>query len=315
MTLLDGRVAIVTGGGRGIGREHALELARQGATVVVNDVGVGLRGEPSEESPADSVASQIVASGGQAIPDSTSVTDWDGAGNLVARVIERFGRLDIVVNNAGIVREGRIHSVSEEDWDAVIDVHVKGSFTITKHACAYWRKMAKDGGGQVAGRVINTTSRAGLFGSEGLVVYGTAKAAIVGLTINTAIEMERYGVTANAICPIAMTRMLGTSPHIDTREPSKGWDPLAPGNSSPIVAWLASDHAGWLTGQVLEVSGNRLIRISPCAEAQSYEGGEPARLRAEEIDHIVKQLYGLRPTPIKAGATSSKGGGASRSSQ
>ena len=302
MGLLDGRVAIVTGGGRGIGREHCLELARHGATVVVNDVGVSLRGDATGESPADSVAAEIREKGGQAIPDRTSVVDWNAAAELVQRVVAEFGHLDVVVNNAGIVREGRIHDVTEDDWDSVFDVHVKGSFTVTRQACEYWRSAAKSGH-RVSGRIINTTSRAGLFGIQGLTVYGTAKAAIVGLTMSTALEMERYGVTANAICPIAMTRMLASSQHVAERQSnSDAWDPLDPGNSSPVVAWLASEGSGWLTGQVLQVAGNTVTRMHPWAPVESYQQNEQSRLDADEVGRIVADLFAIRARGVITGS-------------
>jgi NAD(P)-dependent dehydrogenase (short-subunit alcohol dehydrogenase family) len=301
MRMLDGRVAIVTGGGRGIGREHCLELAACGAAVVVNDYGVGLRGEASNESPADDVAREIRAMGERAIADATSVADWNGTASLVKRTIAEMGRLDILVNNAGIVREGRIQTISEDDWDSVMNVHVKGSFILTRHACEYWRESSK-AGARVTGRIINTTSRAGLFGMTGLAAYGTAKAAVVGLTLNTAIEMERYGVTANAICPIALTRMLSSNRAMAGRVLAPGaWDPLHPGNSSPLVAWLASEESGWLTGQVLQVSGNTVIRVHPWTGGERYQGGE-GRLKVEEVGGIVRQLYGARPKETTPGS-------------
>lgn len=301
MGLLDGRVAIVTGGGRGIGREHCLELARCGAAVVVNDYGVGLHGEATNESPADDVVNEILAMGGHAIADATSVADWNGGAALVKRTIAELGRLDIVVNNAGIAREGRIHTVTEDDWDSLIDVHVKGSFVLTRHACEYWRESSK-AGDRVTGRIINTTSRAGLFGMSGLTAYGTAKAAVVGLTLNTAIEMERYGVTANAICPVALTRMLSSSRVMEGRSIAEGeWDPLHPGNSSPLVAWLASEESGWLSGQVLQVSGNSVIRVHPWTGGERNQAGE-GRLKVEEVGRLVRELYGARPKETTPGS-------------
>ena len=300
--MLEGRVAIVTGGGRGIGREHCLELAAGGAAVVVNDLGVGLHGEASDDSPADAVAREIRSNGGRAIADATSVADWQGAAQLVKRTIAELGRLDIVVNNAGIVREGRIHTISEDDWDAVMDVHAKGSFILTRHACEYWRESAK-AGARVTGRIINTTSRAGLFGMAGLTAYGTAKAAVVGLTLNTAIEMERYGVTANAICPVALTRMLSSSRAMVGRaKPAGDWDPLHPGNSSPVVAWLASEESGWLTGQVLQVLGNTVIRVHPWTGGERYQGNSEGRLKVEDVGRVVRQLFGARPAETTPGS-------------
>ena len=297
-SLLDGRVAIVTGGGRGIGRCHAMELAAHGATVVVNDLGVGVHGEDSSESPADDVVAEITAAGGTAVSDGTSVTDWGGVADLVARTVNDFGRLDVVVNNAGIVRDRMITSLSEDDWDAVIAVHVKGTFTVTKHACDHWRTVAK-AGGEVSGRIINTTSGTGLFGNIGQSPYGAAKAAIANFTIITAMEMQRYDVTANAISPLAATRMAATSTAMASYETGSGWERLDPGNSSPVVAWLASAESGWLTGQVLRIDGNSVQRVKTwelTGDQYVARGGE--RLDAAEIGGAMRLLYGVVPAGI-----------------
>jgi len=247
------------------------------------------------------VAKEIQAMGGRAISDATSVADWDGMASLVRKTIDELGGLDIVVNNAGIAREGRIHTITEDDWDSLMDVHVKGTFILTRHACEYWREASKTGA-RVTGRIINTTSRAGLFGMTGLAAYGTAKAAVVGLTLNTAIEMERYGVTANAICPIALTRMLSSNRGMEGRVVAEGeWDPLHPGNSSPLVAWLASEESGWLTGQVLHVSGNTVIRVHPWTGGERIQAGA-SRLKVEDVGKIVRQLYGARPMETTPGS-------------
>jgi NAD(P)-dependent dehydrogenase (short-subunit alcohol dehydrogenase family) len=297
--LLKGRVAIITGGGRGIGREHCLELARQGATVVVNDLGVGLHGEPGEETPAQSVVAEIEALGGTAVADGTSVTDWHGVGALVERTVADFGHLDVVVNNAGIVRDRMIVSAGEDDWDPVIAVHLKGTFTVTAHACSYWRQVAK-AGWTVSGRVINTTSGTGLLGNAGQAAYGAAKAGIANLTTITAMEMARYNVTANAISPVAYTRMLATTPGLEDYTPDPEWDRLDPGNSSPLVAWLASGAAGWLTGQVFRIDGNRIYRMKPWdIDERSYVAASGGRLDAGEIEHGLQLLYGLVPDGVR----------------
>jgi NAD(P)-dependent dehydrogenase (short-subunit alcohol dehydrogenase family) len=296
--MLRGRVAIVTGGGRGIGRCHAIELASHGATVVVNDLGVGVHGEDAAESPADEVVAEITAAGGVAVSDGTSVTDWDRIGDLIARTVDDFGRLDIVINNAGIVRDRMITSLSEDDWDAVIAVHVKGTFTVTKHACDHWRAIAK-AGGEVSGRIINTTSGTGLFGNIGQSPYAAAKAAIANFTIVTAMEMQRYDVTANAISPLAATRMAATSNAMSGYDTSQRWDRLDPGNSSPVVAWLASKESGWLTGQVLRIDGNSVQRVKTwelTGEQYIARGGE--RLDAVEIGTAMRLLYGVTPSGI-----------------
>jgi NAD(P)-dependent dehydrogenase (short-subunit alcohol dehydrogenase family) len=295
--MLDGRVVIVTGGGRGIGRSHCLELAAQGATVVVNDLGVGVGGEEAGESPADAVVAEITGGGGgKAISDTTSVTDWDGVASLVERTVSTHGRLDAVVNNAGIVRDRMITSLGEADWDAVIAVHLKGAFTVTKHACDHWRSLAKSGGA-VSGRIINTTSGTGLFGNVGQSSYGAAKAAIASLTVITAMEMDRYGVTANAVSPIAYTRMVATIPGMRDYQPDPEWDRLDPGNSSPVVAWLASEESGWLTGAILRVEGNSVQRVRPWEvdQATTYRSRSGGRLDVEEVGPGLRRAYRIFP--------------------
>ncbi|MDV7136547.1 SDR family NAD(P)-dependent oxidoreductase [Williamsia muralis] len=288
---LDGKVAIVTGGGRGIGRAHCLELARHGATVVVNDPGVSRDGTDSGESPADQVAREIVEAGGKAVANKGSVTSWTDSDALIAQAVAEFGRLDIVVNNAGIVRDKLITRMTEEDWDAVVSVHLKGTFAVTKHACDYWRNESK-AGADVRGRIINTTSGAGLKGNAGQAAYSAAKAAIVGLTLTTALEMERYNVTANAISPVAATRL---SADVFTGE--KANDPrLDPGQSSPVVAWLASDEAAWLTGQILRVDGDLLIRmIGWNQKPERYRARAGGKLDSGELTQAARLLYGTAP--------------------
>ena len=226
MGMLDGRVVIVTGGGRGLGRAHCLELARHGATVVVNDLGVGLHGESGDRSPADEVVAEITHSGGAATADGTSVTDFTATDQLVERTVATHGRLDAVVNNAGIVRDRIMTAMTEEDFDLVVAVHLKGTFNVSRHACAHWKRLAK-AGERVSGRIVNTTSGAGLFGNVGQANYGPAKAAIASLTMITAMEMERYGVTANAVSPLARTRMTAGLPAM-LETPSGAWDRFDP---------------------------------------------------------------------------------------
>ncbi|WP_406276719.1 SDR family NAD(P)-dependent oxidoreductase [Nocardia sp. NBC_00881] len=295
MGLLDGRVVIVTGGGRGIGRSHALELARQGAKIVVNDLGVGLHGEESAETPGEAVVNEIKELGGEAFADRTSVTDWNGIQDLVARTVDTWGRLDAVVNNAGIVRDRMITSMSEQDWDAVIAVHLKGTFTVTKHVCDHWRLVTKSGGA-VTGRIVNTTSGTGLFGNIGQSGYGAAKAGIASLTMITGMEMARYGVTCNAISPLAFTRMTSDSVMSD-REEAQGWDPMDPANSSPLAAWLCSEESGWLTGAVLRVNGGTVARVNPWAidSGASYTSRSGEQLTVEEIGAGLRRAYGLIP--------------------
>lgn len=294
MGMLDGKVAIVTGGGRGLGRAHCLTLAAAGATVVVNDIGAGLHGESSTESPADEVVREITAAGGTAITEGTSVSDWGGVEELVRSTVKEFGRLDAVVNNAGIVRDRMIFSMSEEEFDAVIAVHLKGTFALTRHACAYWREQAKLGN-RAGGRIINTTSGTGLFGNAGQANYGAAKAGIVSLTQITAIEMARYNVTANAVSPLAATRMTEGIEKVAAESRPDGYDPRDPANTSGVVAYLASDESAWLTGQVLRVDGNTIQRLTGWAIEGEYSSSDGRALMAEELVSGVRQMYGAAP--------------------
>lgn len=296
-SLLHDRVIIVTGGGRGLGRSHCLELASHGAVVVVNDLGVGLGGEMSEENPAQDVVDEIVDAGGVASLGAGSASDWTAMGEVVASTVERFGRLDGIVNNAGILRDATITNLGEKDWDAVLDVHLKGTFTLTHHACAHWRAEHK-AGRPVRGRVVNTTSGAGLAGNVGQAAYSAAKAGIIALTQVTAMEGERYGVTANAISPIAATRMMASA-GIGTAQ-EHGWSPLDPENASPVVAWLCSEESGWITGQVLRINGNELIAMEPWRTGRSFVARSGERLDATEIDLSMRRALGAYPGGLAA---------------
>ena len=307
MGLLDGKVAIVTGGGRGLGRAHCLALAAHGAAVVVNDPGAGLHGESTGETPAESVVAEITAAGGRAVADHSSVTDWAATEKLIALAATEFGHLDVVVNNAGILRDKMLFAMTEEDFDAVIAVHLKGTFAMTRHACAYWREEAKRGavkrGGEVGGgRIINTTSGTGLFGTVGQANYGAAKAGIVSLTTITALEMARYGVTANAISPIARTRMTDGIPGVAVRNPVpdypalEGFDPQNPANASGLVVYLASDASAWLTGQVFRVDGGRVQRLRGWTAAGEYQSKSGLAVEPEELITGLPEVYGSAPT-------------------
>ncbi|GAA2409737.1 SDR family NAD(P)-dependent oxidoreductase [Actinomadura vinacea] len=293
MGLLDGKVAIVTGGGRGLGRAHCLALAAAGAAVVVNDLGSGLHGEQAGESPADEVVAEITELGGRAVADGSSVADWLAAESMVARAVAEFGRLDIVVNNAGILRDRMIFSMTEADLDAVIAVHLKGSFALTRHACAHWRDAFKRGE-PVAGRIINTTSGTGLFGQIGQSNYGAAKAGIAGLTTIAAMEMRRYGVTVNAISPIAATRMTAGMVG-DGAAGEDGFAPLDPANASGVVVYLASDAAGWLTGQVLRIDGDKLNRMRSWTIAATHPARSGGAVTADELVEAMPRLYEVAP--------------------
>jgi NAD(P)-dependent dehydrogenase (short-subunit alcohol dehydrogenase family) len=300
MSWLDDKVAIVTGGGRGLGRAHCLALAAHGAAVVVNDPGAGLHGESTGETPAEAVVAEITAAGGRAIADHSSVTDWGATEKLIARAATTFGHLDVVVNNAGILRDKMLFSMTEDDFDAVIAVHLKGTFAMTRHACAYWREEAKRGAGR-AGRIINTTSGTGLFGTVGQANYGAAKAGIVSLTTITALEMARYAVTANAISPIALTRMTGGIPGVAVRNPgpdglaADGFDPQDPANASGLVVYLASDASAWLTGQVFRVHGNRVQRLRGWRSAGEYRSKSGGAVQPEELVAGLPEVYGTAP--------------------
>lgn len=276
--ILTDRIAIVTGAGRGIGREHALELARQGAKVVVNDFGVALDGEGTQETPAEQVVAEIEAMGGQAVVNTADVADFAQAEQMVAQAIDTFGGLDILVNNAGFVRDRMLVNATEDEWDAVIRVHLKGHFAPLRHAAAYWRAESK-ADRQRAGRVINTTSGAGLQGSIGQSAYSAAKAGIAGLTLVAAAELRRVGVTVNAIAPVARTRMT---------EGVFGADLPEPGDNSPIVAWLASEAAGHVTGRVFEIEGGVLTLEDGWRHGASRDNG--GRWQASELGDVVDGL-------------------------
>ena len=294
MGMLDGRVAVVTGAGRGLGRAHALALAAAGAAVVVNDLGTGVRGEESDDSPAASVVADIRAAGGSAVADESSVADWAACGALVERAISEFGRLDVVVNNAGITRDRMLTSSTEQDFDATFAVHVKGSYAMSHHACRHWREEGKRGR-PVSGRIINTTSGSGMFGNVGQSAYGAAKAALIGLTITTAMEMRRYGVTANAISPIALTRMTENlmRPAGDGR-----FEPRDPANASGVVVYLASEQASWLTGQVLRIDGERVQRMRGWRVAGEHRSASGEAVTAEELIDGMAAMYDVMPSGV-----------------
>ncbi|WP_208027290.1 SDR family oxidoreductase [Rhabdothermincola sediminis] len=253
--LCEGRVCIVTGAGRGIGREHALMLAEHGAKLVVNDLGGSMSGEGASSGPAQEVVEEIRAAGGEAVANTDDVSDWDGAARLVAQAIDEFGRLDVLVNNAGILRDRMLVNMTEAEWDAVIKVHLKGTAAPSHHAAAYWRDRSK-AGEDVDARIINTSSPSGIYGNPGQTNYGAAKAGIAAFTVIASMELARYGVTVNAIAPAALTRMtenLGMG-----QAPEEVRQQMAPRWIAPIVTWLASSESRQVTGRVFDVSGRRL---------------------------------------------------------
>jgi NAD(P)-dependent dehydrogenase (short-subunit alcohol dehydrogenase family) len=272
MPNLDGKVAVVTGAGRGIGREHALALARAGAKIVVNDLGASLAGEGTDAGPAHDVVREIQALGGEAVADGENVADFAGAKRLIDGAVSEFGRLDILVNNAGILRDRMLVNMEEHEWDAVIEVHLKGHFAPTRHAAAHWRERAK-AGDPVTARVINTSSPSGVFGNVGQLNYGAAKAGIVGFTLIAAQELQRYGVTVNAIAPNARTRMTEAA-FGEIPPPENGFDAADPANNSPIVVALCADEAQAITGQVFFIYGGVVNMLSGWQAGELFANDE-----------------------------------------
>src|SRR6266851_4232690 len=289
MGICDGRVVIVTGSGRGIGREHALAYAAEGAKVVVNDLGGDMHGDGGSLSPAMEVVEEIKGMGGDAVADGENVADFAGAGRMVQRAIDTFGHLDTLVNNAGILRDRMLVNMEEHEWDAVIEVHLKGHFAPTRHAAAHWRERSK-AGDQVAARVINTSSPSGVFGNVGQVNYGAAKAGIVGFTLIAAQELQRYGVTVNAIAPNARTRMTEAA-FGEIPPPEDGFDPADPATNSPIVVALCADEAQDITGQVFFVYGGVVNMLSGWQAGELFAGGE-----RWDPDELLQELRDRLPT-------------------
>ncbi|TXC98404.1 SDR family oxidoreductase [Streptomyces sp. ISID311] len=297
-----GRVVVVTGAGRGLGRAHALALAAEGAQVVVNDLGVAADGAGASAGPAQQVADEIRAHGGQAVAHSGDITTTEGAASLVATALDTFGRLDTLVNNAGFLRDRMLVNLDEDDWDAVIRVHLKGHFLPLRHAAAHWRAEAKSGRTPDA-RVINTSSGAGLLGSVGQGNYSAAKAGIIGLTLVAAAEMARYGVQINAIAPAARTRMTERTFAATMAAPADGeFDAMAPENVSPLVVWLSSADSAGVTGRVFEAEAGRITvmegwRPGPTADKGSRwtpaEAGAAAR-RLLAVAEEPGAVYGAR---------------------
>ena len=284
MGLFDGKVAIVTGAGRGIGREEALLLASEGAAVVVNDLGGARTGEGSDTTPAQEVVDEIKAAGGQAVANGDDCSSWAGAEGMVNQAIETFGGLDILVNNAGILRDKMSFNMTEEEWDAVVKVHLKGHFAPARFAGAYWRQKSKDSGESVNAKIVNTASESGLYGNAGQANYASAKAGIAALTIVLARELDRFGVRVNCIAPVAMTRLTEDMMGGDDARAEK----LAPANVAAGVAWLASDLSDGVNGQVLKIQGGM---------AQIVQGWRPISQvesdKAWSIESIAEQRDAL----------------------
>ena len=292
--LLDGKVAIVTGSGRGIGREEALLMARLGAKVVVNDLGAHFdgTGQPTA-TPAQEVVAEIKKMGGQAIANGDSVADFKAAKRIIECALDTFGKLNIVVNNAGILRDRMIFNMSEEDWDAVVAVHLKGTFNMCRHACEYWREEHKKGN-LLNGRIINTSSDAGLLGNVGQTNYGACKAAVAAMAIIIGQEMKKYGVTANAIAPVARTRLTveatpSTAALMGGPVKEGEFDMFSPANVAPLVEWLASDDAAGVNGQVFRVGGRSVWPMKGWHSATRIKNPKPAAWDPVELGTRIKE--------------------------
>jgi NAD(P)-dependent dehydrogenase (short-subunit alcohol dehydrogenase family) len=291
---LEGKVAIVTGAGGGIGKAEALALAAEGAGVVVNDLGADLAGKQRSSSGAAEVVGLIEAAGGEAIANGDDVSGYAGAERILADALSRFGRLDILVNNAGILRDRMSFNMAEEDFDDVVRVHLKGHFSMARTAGAYWRERQK-AGESVCGRIVNTTSEAGLFGSAGQANYAAAKGAIATLTITLAREYERFGVTVNAIAPRARTRM--TTSALGSLEPEPGaFDSWAPENVAPVVVWLASDATSGISGQFFVVWGGAVHLVAPYSPVASLQ--REGAWSVEELTAHQEELFAGRSSGV-----------------
>ena len=302
--LLEGKIALVTGAGHGIGRGHALELAKHGATVIVNDLGSNVSGEGSGRD-ADVVVDLITSRGGMAAANYGNVADETQANAMVQQAIDQFGRLDILVNNAGIVRDRAIWNMTTDDFDLVMNVHVRGTWLTSRAAAQHWRERAKSGGGSVNGRIINTTSGAGLLGNFGQTNYGTAKAAIVGMTLTLNLELAKLGVTANCIGPGGVTRISASLMGSTIREPDEipedEFDPKDPSLCCPVVAWLASDQAQHVSGQVIRAMGEKIFLMGGWTEDKVLSNGAK-RWDAEKLgDLFATDVFGTRTPGLRMG--------------
>jgi len=301
MGICDGRVVIITGAGRGLGRAHALAFAAEGAKVVVNDIGVELDGSGGGTGPAGEVVEQIRSDGGEAIANGADIANWEQAKGLIDAAVEHFGRLDCVVNNAGVVRDRMFANATEEEFDLVTRVHLKGHFAVSRHAAAHWRDRTKAGETN-EGRIVNTSSGAGLQGSIGQSVYGAAKGAIATLTLIQAAELARYGVTSNAICPNARTRMTEGAFAEDMKAvAAEAFDEVAPENASPLVVWLGSAESRDITGRIFEIKGGRIAVSDGWRDDAEVDKG--ARWAPDEIGAAVHEIVAKAPAPQKCYGT------------
>ncbi|MGZ4678188.1 MAG: SDR family oxidoreductase [Acidimicrobiia bacterium] len=298
MGQLEGKVAIVTGAGRGIGRAEALLLAAEGAAVVVNDLGGEASGEGADQRPAQQVADEIAAAGGKAVANFDNIATWDGGQALIAQAVDELGGLDVLINNAGILRDKMSFNMTEEEWDSVINVHLKGHFVTSRFAAAYWRQRSKDTGGPVDAAIVNTASESGLYGNAGQVNYAAAKAGIASMTIVMARELERIGVRVNAIAPVARTRLTEAVAGDFMNAKEGEFDRFAPENPAAIAVWLASPLAAGISGQVVKVQGGlaQLLRgWRPITEATSDDVWTLASIDASRDTLIGKADTGVPP--------------------
>lgn len=293
MGLCDGRVAIVTGAGRGLGRAHALAFAAEGARVVVNDVGVSLTGDGGDDTPARAVVDEIAAAGGEAIDDHHDVSDMDGAAAMIDAALERWGRLDTLVCNAGIVRDRMLVNMTVDEWDAVMRVHLRGTFCPVRRAIDHWRAEAKQGRDPEA-RIVTTSSGAGLFGSVSQANYSAAKGAIASFTIVAAAELARYGVRVNGIAPSARSRMTEVAFADMMQRPESGFDAMDPANVSPLVVWLGSRDCD-VTGRMFEIAGGQLSVADGWQHGAVHDEG--GRFVPSEVGDVVRRLVAEAPAP------------------
>ena len=287
MGRFDRKVALVTGAGRGIGREEAMLLAREGAQVVVNDMGGSADGSGTDAGPAQQVVDEIVAAGGEAAANVDDISTWAGADALVSQAFDQFGRLDVVVNNAGILRDRLSFNMTEQEWDSVIAVHLKGHFAVARHAAALWRAQVKESGEPAGAAIVNTASESGLYGNAGQANYAAAKAGIASLTLVMARELERLGVRVNAIAPVARTRLTEAVAGDYMKPDESGFDRFDPANVAAVACWLASDDAEGITGQVIKVQGGQL---------QLLEGWRPLTEVTDDKPWTLESVAALRST-------------------
>jgi NAD(P)-dependent dehydrogenase (short-subunit alcohol dehydrogenase family) len=298
--ICEGRVVIVTGAGRGIGRGHALEFARQGAKVVVNDLGGNVDGTGSSPEPAEAVVAEIRASGGEAVANVDDVSDWNSAAHLIQTAVDTFGRLDTLVCNAGILRDRMIVSMTEAEWDAVLQVHLKGTFCPVHHAAAYWRERVKSGE-TVDGRIVTTSSASGLYGNVGQSNYGAAKAGLAAFTRIASAELGRYGVTVNCIAPAARSRMTESLFPDATAKPAHGFDRMDPDNIAPLVVWLGSSESAGVTGRVFNVAGGMVDVAEGWKKGTLVDKGD--RWEPAELGPVIKDLLAKGPAPVPVSGT------------